>query len=134
MLGILTRLFFLTGERDYGARAEAVASAFSGELARNFFPLATYLNNVDLIRSIQQVVIVGPSEAAETGQLVRAVLDRSLPNRILVRLEPNETLPDNHPAAGKGMLDGRPAAYVCVGMSCQAPITEPAALAKALVP
>ena len=134
MLGVLTRLFFLTGERDYGARAEAVASAFSGELARNFFPLATYLNNIDLIRSIQQVVIVGPSEAAETGQLVRAVLDRSLTNRVLVRLEPNETLPDNHPAAGKGMLDGRPAAYVCVGMTCQAPVTEPAALAEALVP
>ena len=41
-------------------------------------------------------------------------------------------LPAGHPAAGKGLVRGKPAAYVCRGQTCSLPITEPEALGKVL--
>ena len=94
-------------------RAEALIQAFAGELARNFFPMSTWLNHVELLHRAVQVVVVGPPDAPETRALTRAALDRSLPNRLLVRIGPGVRLPETHPAAGKTALDGRPTAYLC---------------------
>src|SRR3546814_10250213 len=83
MLGVLARLHYLTGKAAYRERAETLASAFSGELTRNFFPLATLLNAAEMLLSAQQVVIVGARGAADTDALLRKVTERCLPNRIL---------------------------------------------------
>jgi hypothetical protein len=132
LLGVFARLFHLTGDMRWLERAEGLIAAFAGELQRNFFPLSTWLNNVELLHRAVQVVIIGPADAAVTESLVRAALDRSLPNRILIRLDPDTALPEGHPAAGKTAIDGRPTAYVCAGMTCKPPITDPNALADAL--
>ena len=50
------------------------------------------------------------------------------PGCILQRSSRGADLPPAHPAAGKRLLDGRAAAYVCRGASCEAPLGEPAAL------
>jgi uncharacterized protein len=34
--------------------------------------------------------------------------------------------------AGRSMVDGRPAAYVCRDFACRRPVTDPEALAEAL--
>ncbi|WP_029010841.1 thioredoxin domain-containing protein [Azospirillum halopraeferens] len=132
MVGVLARLHHITGADAYRARAEALVAAFAGELARNFFPLATLLNNVELLNDPLQVVLVGQPEAAGTAALRRAVLDRSLPNRVLMTMPPGSELPAGHPAHGKGMADGRPTAYVCAGMACSPPVTDAAALTAEL--
>ena len=62
LVGVLTRLAILTGEEAYRRRAEAIVETFSGEVARNFFPLATLLNNVELLEKPLQIVIVGERE------------------------------------------------------------------------
>jgi uncharacterized protein YyaL (SSP411 family) len=41
-------------------------------------------------------------------------------------------LPPNHPARGKGPVNGKPAAYVCDGPVCSLPLTDPQALSTAL--
>jgi hypothetical protein len=51
---------------------------------------------------------------------------------ILRTLEPGQELPAAHPAAGKGLVAGRPSAYICVGPVCQAPVTEADQLDAAL--
>jgi hypothetical protein len=35
--------------------------------------------------------------------------------------------------AGRPLVDGRPAAYVCRGFVCDAPVTDPAALRRTLL-
>ncbi len=130
--GVLAALYHLTGETAYRERAEAVIAAFSGELERSFFALATLLNSAELLVRAVQIVIIGDRDAPDTRALARAVLDRALPNRLLVIVPPGTALPPGHPAAGKAQIERRPTAYVCTGMTCRAPVTDPAALGAAL--
>ncbi|MBV8737139.1 MAG: thioredoxin domain-containing protein [Alphaproteobacteria bacterium] len=125
LVGVMTRLAIMTGNDDYRRRAEAIVETFSGELGRNFFPLATLLNNAELLAEPVQIVVIG--EPADTGftALRHAVYAVSLPNRIVATLSPGRQLPADHPAHGKGLVDGRPAAYVCIGPVCSLPLTEP---------
>jgi uncharacterized protein len=132
MVGVLSRLSMLTGEEAYLRRAEAILETFSGEIGRNFFPLATLLNNVELLTKPLQIVLVGESGTAAFDLLRRAVYDVSLPNRVVVCLSPGGTLPIDHPASGKGLVDGKPAAYFCEGTICSLPVTDPKTLLETL--
>ncbi|WP_119302596.1 thioredoxin domain-containing protein [Dongia deserti] len=132
MVGVLARLYHLTGEERYLERAGALVAAFSGEINRNFFPLATLINNNEFLEATLQVVVVGPLDSDATQALVHAVRERSLPNRLLQVVPPDAQLPERHPAAGKGMVDGKPAAYVCKGQTCGLPVTHPKGLGTAL--
>jgi hypothetical protein len=128
--GVLARLWYLTGEDAYQARAEATISAFSGEIARNFFPLPTLLNANQFLQHGVQIVLVGKTEALK--ELRAAVEGVSLPDRVIQTIAPDQSLPAGHPAQGKGMEKGKPTAYVCVGQTCTLPITDPLLLIEAL--
>jgi uncharacterized protein YyaL (SSP411 family) len=132
LVGVLARLFYLTGEDRYRERADQIIAAFSGELNRSFFSLATLLNSNELLQTAQQIVIIGARDAADTRALAAAVLGRSLPNRILLIIAPAEPLPPQHPAAGKTQVDGKATAYVCRGATCSLPIMAAAGLSQAL--
>jgi uncharacterized protein len=132
LVGVLLRLAMLTGDEAYRRRAAAVIETFSGEVGRNFFPLATLLNNVELLTQPLQIVLVGESGTPALEALRRAVYEVSLPNRVVLAIAPGQTLPVDHPAYDKGLVDGRPAAYVCDGPTCSLPVTEPQALIDSL--
>jgi len=132
MVGVLARLWSLTGEQRYRERAEGVVAAFAGEVESNFFPLMTLMNSAELLQSMVDIVIVGPPDDAATRDLIASVHNCSLPNKVLRLVTPGTALPDMHPAAGKGMVDGRPTAYVCRDMACSAPVTAGADLAAVL--
>jgi hypothetical protein len=133
LVGVLSRLAILTGDEAYRHRAEAILETFSGEMGRNFFPLATLLNNVELLTKPLQIVLVGESIAPAFEALRRAVYSVSLPNRVVFSLSPERSLPPDHPAFGKGLVDGSPAAYVCEGPVCSLPVTDAETLLKTLV-
>jgi uncharacterized protein YyaL (SSP411 family) len=132
LVGVLTRLALSTGDDSCRRRAEAIVAAFSGEIGRNFLPLATLLNNAELLTSPLQVVLAGEPGDPAFDALRRAVYTVSLPNRVLSTLPPGVDLPRDHPAHGKTVVDGRPAAYVCDGPVCSLPLTEPQALSRYL--
>jgi uncharacterized protein YyaL (SSP411 family) len=132
MVGVLARLYHLTGESVYLDRAHALIAAFSGEIGRNFFPLATLLNNNDFLHNALQIVIVGDRNAKDTQALLDIVLGASLPNRLLQIVGPTEKLPKGHPAVGKTQIEGKATAYLCKGQSCGLPIHHPAGLKAAL--
>jgi uncharacterized protein len=132
LVGVLTRLAILTGEETYRRRAETIIETFSGEIARNFFPLATLLNNIEIFQKPLQIVVVGEKSDPATQSLLRAVYSVSLPNRVVLALAPGGSLPANHPAFGKGLVDGKPATYVCEGPVCSLPITDPESLLETL--
>src|SRR5216684_1322834 len=125
MVGVLARLYHLIGKTAYRERADAIVAAFSGEAQRNFFPLATLINNNEILQRALQIVIRGAREDAETAALLRAAHGTSLPNKVLAVIAPDAALAESHPAAGKEAIRGKAAAYVCEGPVCSLPITDP---------
>ena len=132
MVEVLARLYFLTGEDRFRTQAEAIIAAFSGAILRSVFPFATLINATDFLQNATQIVLVGASGDPAVEELARQVYARSLPNRLVMRIAPEDRLPQSHPASGKGLVKGKAAAYICRGQTCSLPITEPAALIKAL--
>ncbi len=128
LVGVFARLWVLTGDNVWHDKAERQVAAFAGELQENFFPLMTLLNGFELLQGASELVIVGDLAAPRSEALRRAVYGKSRPNKVVRRLDPSVALPAGHPATGKGLVDGRPALYVCRNMTCEAPVTDPAAL------
>lgn len=126
--GLYTRLAFLTGDMTWLARADELLTSFAGEIERNLFPLGSWLQSFETRLRPVQIVLIG-----DTTELLPAALSLSLPDRILLQLAPEASLPQNHPAFGKQMMDGKPTAYVCVGETCSLPVTSTAELVCALL-
>jgi len=94
-----------------------------------------------------EVAIVGPAGDPATAALHRAALLSPLPGLVLALGEPGSAGPDVAPGsapapgaetgsgsgevpllAGRGLVGGEPAAYVCRGFTCRMPVTTPEAL------
>ena len=131
-LEVQARLYHLTGEDRYRLRAEALITAFSGEVGRNFFPLASFLNAAEFFYNPVQIVVIGRRGDSATDALIRVALASALPDRVLQVVAPGTGLPPHHPAQGKTDLAGPPAAYVCIGASCSLPVRDAAALVASL--
>ena len=132
MIGVLAKLLFLTGDPIYQERVNGLIGSFARELPLSFLAMGTYLNGLETLMAGLQIVIVGPRDSDRTQELIAAVMGRSLPNRLLVVVDPAETLPESHPAHGKTMENGQPTAYICQHKTCMAPITNPVTLSQVL--
>ena len=132
MVEVLARLYHLTGEEIYGQRAKDLIDALAGGKPEELFNIPTLLNGYEVLERAVHIVVVGPGNDDATQALVRAALGSGSLNRVLSRIAPGAALPPNHPASGKGLVDGMAAAYVCVGPVCGLPLTSPDALAREL--
>ena len=88
----------------------------------------TLLNNWGFFLSGQQIVVFGATDQPETERMVEAARRAGIARLSLQVLNSGDGLPDSHPAAGKGPVEGRPTAYVCTGMTCSLPVTDAPAL------
>jgi uncharacterized protein YyaL (SSP411 family) len=128
-LGLL-RLARLTGEAVYEERARGTIALLHPLAARHPLSFAHLLRAVDflLAEDVREVAIVGDPAAA--APLLRAVRAAFRPHVVLAgAAEASDEVPL---LAGRHPVDGRAAAYVCERFACQAPVTEPEALASML--
>ena len=132
MLEVLDRLHRLTGDRSYEQRADALAGVFAGEVQRNFFPLATYLNGLDFRARAADVIIIGDRDNGDTQALLGALLTQPQCDLVLRVVNDTAGLAVDHPAAGKLQTNGQATAYVCRNRTCSTPVTDPAALVAVL--
>jgi uncharacterized protein YyaL (SSP411 family) len=95
-----------------------------------------------LLSGPAEIAIVGPDDDPRTRDLLRTAVHLAPPGAVLA-LGPGAAGSGAGPAgvaepaqvpllAGRGLVKGGPAAYVCRGFACQAPVTTPAELRETL--
>jgi len=91
-----------------------------------------------LLSGPAEIAIVGPDDDPRTDDLLRAALHAAPPGAVFA-IGPGLGAPAAGAAeaqvpllAGRGLVKGGPAAYVCRGFTCQAPVTTPAELRETL--
>ena len=128
----LLRLGLLVGNPDYrdeALRIILIMKALLGRQPTGFGRLLCVLDS--LLAPSQEIAIVGEFAQAETQALLAQVRSHYLPNTVVAAKEPvaESILPL---LEGRGLVEGKAAAYVCENYSCQLPVTDPAALGALL--
>ncbi|MGH2652650.1 MAG: thioredoxin domain-containing protein, partial [Actinomycetota bacterium] len=132
---ILQRLALLTGESRYEQAGVSALRAVRDDLMRAPTMFGHALSALELyLADAREVAIIGSLEAAETRMLLAAVWGSYRPNVVLAAGDPADAqATDVVPLlAGKTILNGHPAAYVCERFVCKQPVSDPAALAAQL--
>ncbi|MDP6874822.1 MAG: thioredoxin domain-containing protein [Alphaproteobacteria bacterium] len=132
MIGVLTRLWLLTGNGAYRQQAENLVQAFSAQLTNYALAMTTFLNNVEFMLSPLQIVIIGQRMDQAVQDLLAVVHSLPLPNKIIQVMAPGDALPEGHPVENMTQIEGQATAYVCRGQTCSLPQTDPASLRTAL--
>jgi uncharacterized protein YyaL (SSP411 family) len=121
-LGLL-RLAALSGERRYERRAEGVLALFAKLAVQHPDSFPHMLRALDFaVSPTREVALVGE----ELDELAAVLRSAFRPHLVLAGgPEGSETPPL---LAGRTMVEGRAAAYVCESFACRLPVTDPAAL------
>jgi len=123
----------VTGSARHRTAAEQAVASAAG-LARQAprFGGWTLAVAEALVAGPLQVAVVGPAGDPARIELHRAALSLASPGAVVVASLPQlSDPPEVALLAGRGLVAGRPTAYVCRGFVCERPVTDPRGLAAA---
>jgi uncharacterized protein len=124
---VLLRLARIYGEPELERHAASVLRLVRNGLARAPTAFGHTLCALDLYLSPpRELAIVGPREDEATRELARAAVRRWEPNTVAAwSAGAGDEAAQRVPLlAGKDVVGGRPAIYVCESFACRAPVTE----------
>jgi uncharacterized protein YyaL (SSP411 family) len=125
-LGLL-RLAALTGEREYERQAESVFALFAKPAIQHPESFAHLLRGLDFhLSPTREVALVG-DDVSELAVVVRSALRA---HQVLAAGPEGSEQPPL--LAGRTLLGGRPAAYVCENFACRLPVDNADALSDLL--
>jgi hypothetical protein len=126
---LFLRLAGLTGEERWRESAREIVRPLVPAIARAPLALGSLACVLDqLVAPSREVAIAGAADDAATRWLLREVWQRRDPYRVLA-WGAGGSVPL---LAGRSLINGRPAAYVCEGFVCRVPTTDPGELAAQL--
>ena len=121
LASVLLRLARIYGDDELERRAVGVFRLVYEALPRVPGAFGHALSALDFHFSPpRELAVVGPP----SSPVARAALEPYQPNTVAA-VGPSDDVPL---LAGKGLVEGRPAVYVCERFACQAPVTDPAGL------
>jgi uncharacterized protein YyaL (SSP411 family) len=134
----LLRLGKLTGEKRYSDMAEKTLDVFAPAVSFSPRAFVRMLSSFDFfLGPTQEIVVAGGNDDDGTKQLVGLAYRLYLPNGVIAQVDPSSD--EAAAAAGriplltaKSLIDGKPAAYVCLGTTCYPPVTAVDGLEKRL--
>lgn len=128
----LLRLSLFTGEERYRRLAEQILELMKASMMRAPSAFGHLLCALDLyLASPYEIALIGAREAGDLRDLIDAVFNRYLPNKVVALARPGQQ-------AMIKLLDGRTqigdkaTAYVCRNFYCEAPVTDAARLIEQL--
>jgi uncharacterized protein YyaL (SSP411 family) len=129
----LQRLSWFTGDPAYEAHAVGILRLVRDSVPRSPLAFGHLLGAVDMYTSTAlEIVIVGDVGAADTTALLAEVRARFLPNKVVI-VAPDALHEERIPLLrARTRIGGRATVYVCRNQTCDAPVTEPADLARQL--
>jgi hypothetical protein len=128
---VLLRLAAFTGDDAFEGQAMAFLRTIAPVMRRAPLGFGTALSALDRALSPRlEVAVVGPVVDAGTVALATQAVLPYLPNRVLAVAGAGSHGPPL--LTGRSVVNGRPAAYVCRNFACDAPVTDPDALARLL--
>ncbi|MFH1002578.1 MAG: thioredoxin domain-containing protein [Chloroflexota bacterium] len=132
---VLLKLSRLTGDRRFEAVAVRSLGTVRPSLGQNPLGFGQWLGALDFyLAETTEVVLIGRRDDPRTRALRQTLGTVWLPNKVVVARDPADPtpLPGVSLLEGRGLLKGRPAAYVCRGTVCRPPVTDATSLSAQL--
>ncbi len=133
----LARLAAILDDKAHAEQAQKLLTLFGKTLQDSPSAVPMLVTAADFLeRGKQQIVLAGDKAAPEFQALLKVVQSRLLPNAVILHADGSEgqawLAKHNEALAEMKPVSGKPAVYVCQNYTCQAPVTEVAALEKLL--
>jgi len=125
----LFRLGRLTADAALEEKAAGLGRAFGGTVGESSSAYTQLMAAVDFgVGPSYEIVVAGDSQAEDTGEMLRALRRRFVPNKVVL-LRPTE---QESPAIDRlaefvryhSSIDGKATAYVCLNYNCKLPTTD----------
>jgi uncharacterized protein YyaL (SSP411 family) len=130
---LLARLAAHDGREEWRRAAEAALEAWGAAIAREPRAFAQSLLALAFLREGPvELAFIGPADHPGLAALRRQTAAHFLPHRIIEQWDPGPGASPRPLLAGKHLVEGHPALYVCRDFSCRAPVTDPRDVASAL--
>jgi uncharacterized protein len=137
---VLLRLYHLTGQADYRAKAEQTLETFAGVAEQFGIFAATYgIAALHFLESPIQVVILQGDDEATADQLYASAVAPFAFSKAVIRLKQSQAVAENLPPAlaetvpqVPELRGSRSCAVLCSGSTCQPPLFSADELRKQL--
>jgi uncharacterized protein YyaL (SSP411 family) len=130
---VLARLHLLTGDGRYASAAEAAVALVKDSVAKWPHAFGRALAAIDLLTTRPtEVAVVGRLDDPAAQALISAARAAIGPYGVIAAGDPGDARAAAAAPllADRPLVDGQPAAYVCSGFTCRAPVTDPVELAE----
>ena len=132
---VLLRLSAFTGESSYRERADTYLQPLIDLMVQHPQAFGHVLGAVDFALSpVKELAVLVDGQHNDVQPLLDVINARYLPNSVLASasIGDERALSAIALLADRPLKDQRATAYVCQNFTCQAPVTEPEALARLL--
>ncbi|MCQ9208585.1 MAG: thioredoxin domain-containing protein [Omnitrophica bacterium] len=126
----LIRLGRLTMEKEFTVKAEALFKAFSNQISQMPHAYPQMLIALDFaLGPAKEIVIAGERESKDTKQMLHAIYQRFIPNKVvafrpIAEKKAKEVIELIPFLKEQQLLEGKATAYVCINYVCKFPTTS----------
>jgi len=132
---VYCRLAALTEDSQMRARAEQLLKMYSPLMVRVPDQFSNLLCGLDFsLAAVPEIILIGDDKtnAEQSQSMMYALYEQFMPDKVVLIWQDGTAAPEQleNILAGRGLVNGKPAVYICQNQSCGAPITDLAKLSE----